>query len=295
MAIKPKRAGDEASRRSWHTAPHLHPLPKAEGTREHVRIGMLVCSALVLIACGSSPGAAACRDQEMVRGFMPAAYAAASDAMLQYFGHNFFQITTDKGTKIVTDPLAPGMYPTPSLAPHAVTVGREHPNHNYVQLAHGDPLILRGLATNGTEWNRVRTKVREVSISNIPIYQNGVMGAIKGSAFLFELETLCIVHLGDLSHTLTPEQIQQIGRVDVALVPISGVYTMGPETAREVLQQLQPKIAIPMHYRNNLALVDTFVQGLPTRRLDSDTLLVSKASLPTATEVVVLRPFGTRQ
>jgi hypothetical protein len=107
VAIKPKRAGDEASRRSWHTAPHLHPLPKAEGTREHVRIGMLVCSALVLIACGSSPGAATCRDQEMVRGFMPAAYAAASDAMLQYFGHNFFQITTDKGTKIVTDPLAP--------------------------------------------------------------------------------------------------------------------------------------------------------------------------------------------
>ena len=256
---------------------------------------LLVCLALGLIACASSPVVAACRDQEMARGFMPVAYAAASDAVLQYFGHNFFQITTDKGTKMVTDPLAPGMYPTPSLAPHVVTIGREHPNHNYVQLAQGNPLILRGLTANGAEWNRVRTKVHEVSISNIPIYQNGVVGAIKGAAFLFELETLCIVHLGDLSHTLTPEQSQQIGRVDIALVPIGGVYTMGPETAREVLQQLQPKIAIPMHYRNNLALVDTFVQGLPTRRLESDTLFVSKASLPIATEVVVLQPLGTRQ
>ena len=143
------------------------------------------------------------------------------------------------------------MYPTPSLAPHAVTIGREHPNHNYVQLAQGNPLILRGLAANGAEWNRVRTQVREVSISNIPIYQNVRVGAIKGAAFLSSLETLCIVHLGDLSHTLSPEQLQQIGRVDIALVPIGGVYTMGPETAREVLQQLQPKIAIPMHYRNN--------------------------------------------
>jgi L-ascorbate metabolism protein UlaG (beta-lactamase superfamily) len=223
------------------------------------------------------------------------AYAAASDAIVQYFGHNFFQITTDKGTKIVTDPLAPGMYPTPSLTPHVVTVGREHPNHNYVQLAQGDPLILRGLANNGAEWNRIRTKVREVSISNIPIYQNGVVGALKGAAFLFELETLCVVHLGDLSHTLTLEQIQQIGRVDIALVPIGGVYTMGPEMAREVLQQLQPKIAIPMHYRNNFALVDTFIQGLPTRRLESDTLLISKRSLPIAMEVVVLRPMGARQ
>jgi L-ascorbate metabolism protein UlaG (beta-lactamase superfamily) len=69
---------------------------------------------------------------------------------------------------------------------------------------------------------------------------------------------------------------------------------MGPETAREVLQQLQPKIAIPMHYRNNLAVVDTFVQGLPTRRLETDTLFVNKASLPIATEIVVLRPMGAR-
>jgi len=255
----------------------------------------LVCLVLVLIAYGSAPVAAACRDQEMARSFISVAYAAASDAVLQYFGHNFFQITTDKGTKIMTDPLAPGIYPTPSsLAPHVVTVGREHRNHNYVQLAQGNPLILRGLTANGAEWNRVRAKVHEVSISNIPIYQNGVVGAIKGAAFHFELETLCIVHLGDLSHTLTPEHLQQIGRVDVALVPIGGVYTMGPETAREVLQQLQPKIAIPMHYRNNHALVDTFTQGLPTRRLDSDTLLVNKASLPIATEIVVLKPFGTR-
>jgi L-ascorbate metabolism protein UlaG (beta-lactamase superfamily) len=280
---------------SWDKISYPTSLPLGVGTREQVRIPVLVCIALVLIACGRSPVAAACRDQEMARAFIPVAYAAASDAVLQYFGHNFFQITTDKGTKIVTDPLAPGMYPTPSLTPHAVTIGREHPNHNYVQLAQGNPLILRGLTANGADWNRVRTTVREVSISNIPIYQNGVVGALKGAAFLFELETLCIVHLGDLSHTLTPEQLQQIGRVDIALVPIGGVYTMGPETAREVLQQLQPKIAIPMHYRNNLALVDTFVQGLPTRRLDSDTLLVNKASLPIATEIVVLRPFGTWQ
>src|SRR5262249_43669365 len=138
---------------------------RAHSSREHVQIRLLWLIALVLLACGSSPVAAACRDQEMARGFMPVAYAAASDAILQYFGHNFFQITTDKGTKIVTDPLAPGMYPTPSLAPHVVTIGREHPNHNYVQLAQGNPLILRGLAANGAEWNRVRTKVREVSIS----------------------------------------------------------------------------------------------------------------------------------
>jgi len=255
----------------------------------------LVCLAFFLTAFGTVHGESACQDRPVARGLIPRAYAAEADATLQYFGHNFFQITTSQGTAIVMDPLAPGRYPTPNLTPHVVTVGREHPNHNYVQLARGNPLILRGLAQFGAEWNRVNTHVREVAISNVPIYQNGVAGGLKGAAFFFDLGTLCIIHLGDLSHTLTPEQLHQIGRVDVALVPIDGTYTMGPDTAREVLQQLTPKIAIPMHYRDNLTLVEAFGRGLTTRRLNSDTLLVSKSSLPPTTEIIVLRPQGARE
>ena len=257
--------------------------------------GALVCLAFFLSAFGTVRGESACQDRPMARSWMRSAYAADADATLLYFGHNFFQITTSQGTTIVMDPLVPGRYPTPNLTPHVITVGREHPNHNYVQLAHGDPLILRGLTQFGAEWNRVSTQVREVAIFNVPIYQNGVAGALKGAAFVFDLGTLCIVHLGDLSHPLTPEQLHQIGRVDVALVPIDGTYTMGPDTAREVLQQLTPKIAIPMHYRDNLALVEAFVQGLTTRRLNSDTVLLSKSLLPTATEIIVLRPQGARE
>ena len=137
--------------------------------------------------------------------------------------------------------------------------------------------------------------MREVLIFNMPIYQNGVVGALKGAAFIFDLGPLCIVHLGDLSHALTPEQLQQIQRVDVALIPIGGTYTMGPDIAREVLQQLKPKIAIPMHYRDNLVLVEAFARGLPTRHLAGDTLAVSQASLPTTTEIVVLKPKGARE
>jgi L-ascorbate metabolism protein UlaG (beta-lactamase superfamily) len=255
----------------------------------------LVCLAFFLTASGIARGESACQDRPVARGLIRSAYAAEADAILQYFGHNFFQITTSQGTTIVMDPLAPGRYPTPNVTPHVITVGREHPNHNYVQLAHGDPMILRGLTQFGAEWNRINTHVREVTIFNVPIYQNGVAGALKGAAFVFDLGTLCIVHLGDLSHPLTPEQLHQIGRVDVALVPIDGVYTMGPDTAREVLQQLTPKIAIPMHYRDNLSLVETFVRGLPTRRLNSDTVLLSKSLLPSTTEILVLRPQRARE
>jgi L-ascorbate metabolism protein UlaG (beta-lactamase superfamily) len=257
-------------------------------------IGVVWCIVVVLTLCRTVHGEAACQDMHVARGLTPFAYAAEADAIIQYFGHNFFQITTRQGTQIVTDPMAPGRYPTPHVTPHVVTVGREHPNHNYVELAQGHPTILRGLAHYGAEWRRINTLVREVSISNVPIYQNGIAGALKGAAFIFTFGTLCVVHLGDLSHTLTPEQLQQIGQVDVALVPIDGRYTMGPDIAREVLQQLNPKLAIPMHYRDNLALVEAFGRGLSVRRLNNDTLVVSKATLPASTEIIVLRPKGAR-
>jgi L-ascorbate metabolism protein UlaG (beta-lactamase superfamily) len=256
--------------------------------------GALFWMAVVVAWLGTSPIEAGCRDMDIGRGLTPLAYAAQPDAIIEYFGHSFFQVTTARGTKIVMDPLAPGRYPTPSVAPDAITVGREHPNHNYVQLAQGNPIILRGLTNHGAEWNRVSTRVSEVSIYSVPIYQKGVLGNDKGAAFVFDLGPLCLVHLGDLSHPLTPEQLHQIGSVDVALMPIGGVYTMGPETAREVLQQLNPKIAIPMHYRDNLVLLQAFVDGLPTRHLGTETLILSKASLPATTEIIVLRPRGAR-
>ena len=240
----------------------------------------------------AAPAGSSCRDMDVARNLTRSAFAAETDATIEYFGHNFFQITTRKGTKIVTDPLAPGMHPTPTLTPHVVTIGREHPNHNYVELLRGTPIIMRGLAHHGAEWNRVSMNVRDVFIYNVPIYQSGLDSALKGAAFMFDLGNLCIAHLGDLSHTLTAEQIKQMGRIDIALIPIGGVFTMPARIAREVLQQIKPKIAIPMHYRDNPYILAPFVEGLPTRRPESNALVVSKSTLPASTEIVVLRPSG---
>jgi len=95
-----------------------------------------------------------------------------------------------------------------------------------------------------------------------------------------------------LSHPLTPEQIKAFGKVDVAMIPIGGTFTMPPDTAREVLQQLKPKIAIPMHYREDMSLIGMFLKGFPSRRLPGNTLVISKMALPASTEIVVMTPIG---
>jgi L-ascorbate metabolism protein UlaG (beta-lactamase superfamily) len=186
------------------------------------------------------------------------------------------------------------MYPTPDISPHAITVGREHPNHNYVEIAKGKPIILRGLGNYGAEWNKISTTVGDVLIYTVPVYQQQFGNALKGAAFVFDLGTLCIAHLGDLAHKLTDDQIKAFGKVDIAMIPIGGTFTMPPDTAREVLQQLKPKVAIPMHYRESTALLDMFVKGFPNRYLPGHSHAFSKAALPSPTQIMVFTPWGMR-
>ena len=257
--------------------------------RVFIAISVLLSSLLLL----SSSARSSCRDPDVVRGFGALAYAANVDATIRYFGHNFFLITTGKGTRIVTDPLGPGWYPNPNVVGDVVTVGKEMFNHNAVQIVLGNPVVLRGLKNYGADWNKVSTTFKDTLIYNVPIHQNAeFIEGIHGSAFVFDLGGLCIAHLGDLSQKLNEQQIKSFGKVDVALTPIGGRRTMGPELAKEVLAQLKPKIAIPMHHRDSPYLIKQFTAGLKTQILKSDTLAVSRDALPPSLEVRVLQPRG---
>ena len=250
-------------------------------------------AALLLVFALLNPARiySACRELDVASGWLTPVHAAEPDVTIEFFGHNFFQITSPKGTKIITDPVSPGFYPTPTVTPHAVTVGREHPNHNFVEIAKNSPLILRGLSNYGAEWNKVSTTVRDILVYTVPIYQQQFGNALKGAAFVFDLGTICVAHLGDLSHKLTDEQIKVFGKVDIAMIPIGGTFTMPPDTAREVLQQLKPKIAIPMHYRESTHLLDMFVKGYPNKYLNTYKSSFSKMALPTPTQIVVFTPW----
>lgn len=260
---------------------------------------LLLTVCMVLLAARIPRAEAGCKDLNLVRSFPDRALglfapqkaeAAQGDVTIQWFGHSYFLLTSSQGTQIATDPFGISMgYPIPEIFPQAVTVGREHPNHNSVEMVGGHPRIIRGLAASGLEWNRVDTHVREVHIFNVPIYQRGFEGQYKGSAFVFEMDDLCIAHLGDLGSEMNKDQLAALGKVDVALIPIGGRFTMDPVTAKQVMAQIKPKIAIPMHYYDDEAILEEFLKGnWRSVRSTSDTLVVNKKTLPPQTEVVAL-------
>lgn len=241
----------------------------------------------------------ACRNIDLADGgiksffSLRSAHAGSGLIRIQWYGHNFFQLTSSRGTRVFTDPFGPIGYPMPDVSGHLVTVGREHGNHNNVELIKGNPRVFRGIGGFGGDWTRVQTTVRDVLVYNVPIYQRGFSGHLKGAAFVFEMDGLCIAHLGDLSSKLNPDQLELLGRVDIALIPVGGRFTMGPETALEVIKQFKPKIAVPMHYWNNLAALETFTSGpFKARFFSTSSFTVSKDSLPASTTIYVLKSPG---
>ena len=236
----------------------------------------------------------ACRNPNIAEdGYLLRPAAASGFIEIKWFGHSFFQITSSGGTKIVTDPFGTMGFPLPEVWPHVVTVGREHGNHNNVGLAKGNPIILRGMKEGAEDWNQINYTFRDVLIYNVPVNQRGIPGydmSMKGSAFVFEMDGLCILHSGDISEPFNEDQLNLIGHVDILLQVIGGVYTAGPEAGKKIVEQLKPKIVIPMHFWYSYGQLEKFVDGpYRSHMLNTNILTTSKDTLPSEPEIFVLK------
>jgi L-ascorbate metabolism protein UlaG (beta-lactamase superfamily) len=109
-----------------------------------------------------------------------------------------------------------------------------------------------------------------------------------------EIDEIAVCHLGDLGHVLTNEQVEEIGNVDVLLLPVGGVSTINAPMAAEVVRQLEPKAVIPMHYKTpalswELEPVERFLKEIGAKQVSSQPKLsITKSSLPGSTQVFLL-------
>jgi L-ascorbate metabolism protein UlaG (beta-lactamase superfamily) len=161
-------------------------------------------------------------------------------------------------------------------------------------MAKGKPVVFEGLTPSGDDWNKVYTNVRDVSVYNVPAYHDKSQGLQRGknAIFVFRVDDICIAHLGDLGHELTPAQLKMLGKIDILLVPIAGgFFTVTAAEAKEVTKQVKPRIAVPMHYDWDGVLAD-YVNGLLARKLNGTVLKITKQELPQPFDVVVFpTPF----
>ncbi len=163
--------------------------------------------------------------------------------IIRYFGHAFFTLTLETGTTIAMDPYDElYQYPTRRIAADVVTMSHHHYDHDGIKAITGEH---KAVDTAGVH------AMGDCLIKGVATWHDHHQGTHRGQNvfFVVEAEGLRIGHAGDLGHALTDEQLQQIGRLDILLLPVGGKYTVDAKEAELVRSQLKPTVCIPMHYR----------------------------------------------
>ena len=191
---------------------------------------------------------------------------------ITYLGHASFLLETVAGTRIVTDPYAQDILPHPVVKAHVVTASHEHYDHCDYSQVKGDYVIVN---------TEKATTFLDVKITCVPCWHDEVRGKKRGPnrAYIFEADGLKVVHLGDLGEAPTSALVAACSGADALMIPVGGTYTLTGEEAAAAVKALQPKLAVPMHYRSpghSFAVISTeepFLAALdpdlPVHRLDA--------------------------
>lgn len=222
--------------------------------------------------------------------------AAAGDAAvtITFLGHASFEIETPAGVRAVTDYNGVNV---PADIPDIATMNHAHGSHYTLT---PDPRIrhvLHGWEENGRvpAYDLV---VRDLHVTNLPtnIRTWGGGTEVNGnSIFVFESAGLCIAHLGHLHHLLEPRDLTALGHIDIVMAAVDGAYTISLPDIQAVLEQIQPRIVLPMHYftPDGLArFLDRLRGGYEVELRDSPVLRISRTTLPERPTVIVLPGGG---
>lgn len=210
---------------------------------------------------------------------------------IKYLAHASFLLETSEGVKIITDPYEPGGFggevkykPIKEVA-DIVLISHEHSDHNYTQTIQGSPTIVRTLG---------ESNVKGIAFKGIPSYHDETSGSERGknTIYTFLSDGIKFCFLGDLGHPITPELKASIGEIDILLIPVGGVFTIDSNGASNVVNSLEPKVVIPMHYKTPgigfpLAPVDNFIRGKTNVK---EVGVSAEVKLPEQQEIWVFTP-----
>lgn len=204
-----------------------------------------------------------------------------------WLGHSCFRIRAREAT-VVTDPCPPTSgYNIGKPTADIVTVSHAHENHSYTKAVAGHPRIIDGPG---------EYEIHNAFFTGISTYHDTEKGAQRGRnvCFVIEMEDIKVCHLGDLGHTPSAEQAEEMTGADVLLIPVGGGSALDGARAAEVVALLEARLVVPMHYRTEafkgeLEPPDRFLKEMSVTKVEPQPkLTISRGSLPSDTQVVLL-------
>ncbi|MFA5318530.1 MAG: MBL fold metallo-hydrolase [Patescibacteria group bacterium] len=206
---------------------------------------------------------------------------------IQHLGHSCFKLqgkdSKGENITIITDPFDKeyGLR-VPSSEADIVTVSHNHNDHNNTSAIKGD---FYTIDTAG------EYEIKDTFIQGIDSAHDDNGGKENGGNIIFRIniEDVVVTHLGDLGHALDNKQIEALQGTDILMVPVGGVYTLDAKKAVEVINQIEPRIIIPMHYQvpglkfksgKMIDGVDKFIKEFGVKPTEEEKLKITKKDLP---------------
>jgi len=213
---------------------------------------------------------------------------------IKWHGHACFEVK-GKNVTIVFDPFAGIGLPEPKANADIVLCSHSHRDHNNVEpVKKDDGKVFESFI--GSEEHK------KVLVKGISTLHDSAGGSQRGknSIYVVQIDGMKLCHLGDLGHDLADEQLKSIGEVDVVFTPIAGGATIGPDIAWTIVNKLDPKIVIPMHYNLGFAGappwfsrampidLEVFLEGKNVERIKQSNFEITKEKLPKELKIMVL-------
>ena len=208
---------------------------------------------------------------------------------ITWYGHSCFRLTQRGLASVVTDPYDAKVvgYKALKLRGDIVTISHDAPGHNFSSGVRGKPRLITGpgeFEIGSVFITGVRTRAKKKDAA-----ANG-----HNTLYVFEFDGVNIAHLGDLQSVPSQTQVEALGTVHVALVPVGGGGSLNAAKAAEVVSLLEPGIVIPMHYATpdstlKLEPLSKFLKEMGLSKIEPlSSLTVRSSTIPTETNVIVL-------
>ena len=226
---------------------------------------------------------------------------------LRWYGQSMFQLETSGGKLVVFDPHVIPVFAPPRLTADVTLVSHPHNDHDQVDTLKAKGRDFYGVKAAGKglkqDWNPVEETIGAIKIRNLGTFHDPVNGMQRGknSVWIVEADGLTFCHLGDLGHELTEAQVKTIGKVDVLMVPVGGIYTINGDQAKAIVKQIKPRLyVLPMHYGvpeyDDILGPDEFLGGQKNvQKLPGTNELVIPADMKADAPTVVLLGWKAKE
>ena len=207
---------------------------------------------------------------------------------ITWLGHACFRLRSDD-LVVVTDPYPAALGLRPETRPATVvTVSNSHNNHNNRLEVGGSPKVFD--SPGEYEYSGIAARGVMTTLAEAQAQEH------RNVAFSIVMDNVNVCHLGDIAMPLTTRQAEELQPVDVLLAPAGGGCTLALERVLQLMQDLDPKVVIPMHYQTPgvvqpLGNLDAFLQLMGVSEVQPRrSLTVTTGSLPANMQVTVLEP-----